>query len=89
MVPVRGGEESPRALAGRSEGETTSRPLLRRRRVTGLRGLGARLRFLEPLKLRDFALLWSAATVSLVGDGIYLVAVAWQTYEISNLPTAL
>jgi DHA3 family tetracycline resistance protein-like MFS transporter len=57
--------------------------------VTGLRGLGARLRILEPLKLRDFALLWSAATVSLVGDGIYLVAVAWQTYEISNLPTAL
>jgi MFS family permease len=57
--------------------------------VTVLRRLGARLRFLEPLKLRDFALLWSAATVSLVGDGIYLVAVAWQTYEISNLPTAL
>jgi MFS family permease len=57
--------------------------------VTRLRGLGARLRFLEPLKLRDFALLWSAATVSTVGDGIYLVAVAWQTYELSNLPTAL
>jgi MFS family permease len=28
-------------------------------------------------------------TVSLLGDGIYLVAVAWQTYELSNAPTAL
>ena len=57
--------------------------------MTGLRALGRRLHFLEPLRLRDFALLWSAAIISLTGDGIYLVAVAWQTYEISNLPTAL
>ncbi len=28
-------------------------------------------------------------TVSLLGDGIYLVAIAWQTYELSNAPTAL
>jgi DHA3 family tetracycline resistance protein-like MFS transporter len=54
-----------------------------------VRRLSGRLRFLEPLKLRDFALLWSAATASLIGDGIYLVAIAWQTYELSNLPTAL
>lgn len=54
-----------------------------------MRRLSGRLRFLEPLKLRDFALLWSAATASLIGDGIYLVAIAWQTYELSNLPTAL
>jgi MFS family permease len=50
---------------------------------------GRHLHFLRPLRLRDFALLWSAAIVSLTGDGIYLVAVAWQTYELSNLPTAL
>ena len=28
-------------------------------------------------------------TVSLVGDGIFLVALAWQTYELSNSPSAL
>ncbi len=57
--------------------------------MSGLRRVGGRLHFLQPLGLRDFALLWSAAIVSLTGDGIYLVAIAWQTYELSNLPTAL
>jgi MFS family permease len=28
-------------------------------------------------------------TVSLLGDGIFLVALAWQVYELSNAPTAL
>ncbi len=28
-------------------------------------------------------------TVSFFGDGIYLVAIAWQVYELSNVPTAL
>jgi MFS family permease len=28
-------------------------------------------------------------TVSLLGDGIYFVAIAWQVYELSNAPTAL
>src|SRR5712691_5708920 len=28
-------------------------------------------------------------TVSLVGDGIFLVAMAWQVYQLSNAPTAL
>jgi hypothetical protein len=28
-------------------------------------------------------------TVSLVGDGIYFVAIAWQAYSLSNTPTAL
>jgi Transmembrane secretion effector len=27
--------------------------------------------------------------VSLVGDGVYIVALAWQVYELSNTPTAL
>jgi MFS family permease len=43
----------------------------------------------EPLKLRDFRLLWSGMTVSLVGDGIFLVALVWQVYELSDAPTAL
>jgi hypothetical protein len=44
---------------------------------------------LTPLKHRDFRLLWTGMTISLLGDGIFLVAVAWQTYELSNVPTAL
>jgi hypothetical protein len=28
-------------------------------------------------------------TTSLIGDGIFLIALAWQVYEISNTPTAL
>lgn len=48
-----------------------------------------RMRILEPLKERDFRLLWTAMTVSFLGDGIYVVAIAWQVYELSNAPTAL
>ncbi len=44
---------------------------------------------LVPLKLPDFRLLWTGMTVSLVGDGITLVAIAWQVYQLSNAPTAL
>jgi Transmembrane secretion effector len=49
----------------------------------------SRPRVLRPLGERDFALLFAAVTVSLLGDGIYLVAIAWQVYDISNVPTAL
>ena len=44
---------------------------------------------LAPLRIRAFALLWAGFSISLVGDGIYLVAIAWQVYELSNVPTAL
>lgn len=44
---------------------------------------------LRPLRERDFALLWTGTTISMLGDGIYLVAIAWQVYAISNAPTAL
>ena len=63
------------------------------RNSTGTLSLAARrvqrLAILEPLGIRDFALLFSAMAVSLLGDGIYLVAIAWQVYELSNAPTAL
>ena len=42
-----------------------------------------------PLRIADFRLLWSGMTVSLLGDGVYVVAVAWQAYQISNSPYAL
>lgn len=46
-------------------------------------------RIVQPLRIRDFALLFSGMSASLVGDGIYLVSIAWQVYELSNAPTAL
>ena len=48
-----------------------------------------RLGILRPLSIRDFAWLWIGMTVSMVGDGIYIVAIAWQVYQLSNTPTAL
>ncbi|MDQ3783336.1 MAG: MFS transporter [Actinomycetota bacterium] len=57
----------------------------------GLDGRGgfSRAHLLAPLKDRDFRLLWTGLFVSLLGDGIFLIAVAWQAYELSNLPVAL
>jgi MFS family permease len=48
-----------------------------------------RLRLLAPLRHRDFRLLWSGMCVSLIGDGMFFVAMAWQVYALSNAPTAL
>ena len=48
----------------------------------------SRLGLLRPLRIRDFRLLWFGMTVSFLGDGFYLVAIAWQSYELSNVPTA-
>ena len=47
------------------------------------------VRILRPLRIRDFALLFWGTTASLFGDGIYMVALAWQVYDLSNVPTAL
>jgi Na+/melibiose symporter-like transporter len=44
---------------------------------------------LRTLRHRDFRLLWIGQAVSLLGDGIYLVAIAWLVYDISNEPGAL
>ena len=45
---------------------------------------------LRPLRVRDFALLyWAGALVSLIGDGVYVVAIAWQVPQLSDSPTAL
>ncbi len=49
----------------------------------------ARFRILTPLRHRDFRLLWTGMTVSLLGDGIFLVALPWQVYQLSDAPTAL
>jgi DHA3 family tetracycline resistance protein-like MFS transporter len=51
-------------------------------------GLAA-VNLLAPLRHRDFRLLWAGMTVSLLGDGIFLVAVAWEAYVLWNAPAAL
>lgn len=48
-----------------------------------------RVGMLRPLRIRDFRLLWTALSVSLFGDGLYVVAIAWQTYELENAASAL
>jgi DHA3 family tetracycline resistance protein-like MFS transporter len=49
----------------------------------------ARAGLLRPLRHRDFRVLWSGMSVSLLGDGIFLVAIAWQSYALWNAPAAL
>jgi DHA3 family tetracycline resistance protein-like MFS transporter len=46
-------------------------------------------KLLQPLRLQAFRTLWAGMTVSLLGDGVTLVAIAWQVYELSDVPTAL
>jgi hypothetical protein len=43
------------------------------------------VKLLAPLRERDFALLWTGMTVSLLGDGIFIVAEAWQVYDIHTI----
>ncbi|HKH79009.1 MAG TPA: MFS transporter, partial [Solirubrobacteraceae bacterium] len=42
-----------------------------------------------PVANRDFRLLFAGRSVSLLGDGAFLVALAWEAYTLSNAPTAL
>jgi MFS family permease len=49
----------------------------------------SRVNLFAPLRIRDFRLLWIGMTVSLAGDGIFLVAMAWQAYDLWNAPAAL
>ena len=73
---------APLPPSGDGPGPTPSSPPPRPRSATGVR-------ILRPLRIRDFALLFGGTTVSLFGDGIYVVALAWQVYDLSNVPTAL
>jgi MFS family permease len=46
-------------------------------------------RSITPLANRNFRALFAARFVSLLGDGAFLVALAWEAYTLSNAPTAL
>ncbi|MGH2729826.1 MAG: MFS transporter [Actinomycetota bacterium] len=48
-----------------------------------------KFKILRPLKIRDFALLWMGMTVSLLGDGIYFVALTWKVLQLSDGSGAL
>jgi DHA3 family tetracycline resistance protein-like MFS transporter len=39
--------------------------------------------------VRDFALYWTARTTSWLGDGVMMVALPWQVYELTNSTTAM
>src|SRR5918996_4709279 len=47
------------------------------------------MKILAPFRHRDFALYWVARSTSWVGDGVMVVALPWQVYEITNSPTAM
>jgi DHA3 family tetracycline resistance protein-like MFS transporter len=49
----------------------------------------SRINLTAPLAGRDFRLLWMGMTISLFGDGIFLIAMTWQAYELWNAPAAL
>jgi Transmembrane secretion effector len=49
----------------------------------------SRVRLLAPLAHRDYRLLVGGLSVSLLGDGLFLVALTWQVYTLSDAPTAL
>jgi MFS family permease len=44
-------------------------------------------RYVELLRKRDFALLWSGATVSALGDGMSFIALVWLVIERGGTPT--
>ena len=48
-----------------------------------------RVGLVQPMKIRDFRLLWTGMFVSMAGDGFYYVAIAWQVYDLSNSPASL
>ena len=50
---------------------------------------GAWLKVVAPLRERDFRLLWSGNLVSLLGDGIFTVALALEALRVDHQPTGL
>ena len=49
----------------------------------------SRVLVFAPLRNREFRILWSGMCMSLIGDGVFMVALAWQAYALSNSPEAM
>jgi MFS family permease len=46
-------------------------------------------RALHALRSRDFRLLWAGQTISLVGDGAFLVALGWKSFSLTGSKSTL
>lgn len=57
--------------------------------MTAERATFGRARALQAFRSRDFRLLWSARTVSLIGDGAFLIALGWRTTTLTGSATSL
>ena len=44
---------------------------------------------LRPLRFRDFRLLWTGLAISLIGDGLWVIATTWQVIELDGGPAQL
>src|SRR5690349_4559887 len=47
------------------------------------------MRILRPFRRRDFAMLWLGQATSLAGNGIFVVAIAFQVLRLDNDPATL
>src|SRR5438105_67391 len=52
-------------------------------------GIPARPGALAAFRSRDFRLLWSGQTVSLIGDGAFLIALGWRTTALTGKASSL
>jgi hypothetical protein len=52
-------------------------------------GGASRQGLLAPLRQRDFRLCGRGCASSLLGDGAFIVALAWQVYQLSDAPSAM
>ncbi len=51
--------------------------------------LASRVRFIRALQSRPFALLWLGQTISVLGDGAFDIALAWQVLLLTGSGTAM
>lgn len=52
-------------------------------------GVASRVRFARALQSRPFALLWGGQTISALGDGAYMPALAWQVLVLTHSSAAM
>jgi DHA3 family tetracycline resistance protein-like MFS transporter len=57
--------------------------------MTVTKAIGGRFRFARALRSRPFALLWLGQTISTLGDGAYLTALAWQVLILTGSGAAM
>lgn len=81
--------EEPENRATRSSAVAPAPRLRARSRAPSHRLKGPRGKMFMPLRRPDFGLLWSGLTISLIGDGIFFVALPLQVFAITDDAAAL